>query len=151
MPPQISKQLLGALDSFLPPAWRGKPRQFFGYNAVFNPIAANTTETEGISIDNDSSFLCLQLNRIVTDLAQTTLLAFVPMTIQLNYTGSGANFFQQPAAIDNVAGNAQLPGVLPYPIFVPGGATFNVTLANLDAANARVARIELLGVKVFPD
>ncbi len=150
MATQVQRQLLGGVDQFLPPDWRGRPKQFFGYGTVFNPIPQGATVTNGISIDNDSSFLLLQINRIVTDVSQLTLLAFVPMTLQLNYTGSGSNFFQNPAALDDVAGNAQLPGILPFPIFIPGGATFNVTLANLDPVNPRVARIDFLGCKIFP-
>lgn len=143
------RQLLGSIDQFLPPDKRGRPKQFYAYQAIFNPIVAGATTPVTTSIDNDSDFLVMAINRTVTDTTQLVELAFAPFTIQLQYTGAGSTFFQAADHIENVAGNGEQPGQLFYPFLVPGGASLITTLANLDTVNGRVVRLSFPGVKVY--
>lgn len=143
------RQLLGSIDQFLPPDKRGRSKQFYAYQAVFNTILAGATTPVTTSIDNDSDFLVMGINAIATDTAQTVRLAFMPFTIQLQYTGAGSTFFQIADHLENVAGDGQEPGQLFYPFLVPGGASLVTTLANLDNTNARVVRLSFPGVKVY--
>jgi hypothetical protein len=149
MPQPVQRQLLGAIDQFVPQEMRGRQKQFYSYQAVFNTIAAGATTPVTTSIDNDSDFLVMGINRVVTDTTQLVELAFAPFLIQLQYTGAGSTFFQTPDHIENVAGTAQLPGQLFYPFLVPGGATLVTTLQNLDGVNARIVRLSFPGVKFF--
>ena len=149
MPQPTQRQLLGAIDQFVPAKMRGRPKQFYAYQAIFNTIAAGATTPTTTSIDNDSDFLFLAINRVVTDSTQLVFLAAAPFLIQLQYTGAGSTFFQTPDHLDNVAGTAQLPGQLFYPFMVPGGATLTTTLTNLDSVNARVVRLSFPGVKFY--
>lgn len=149
MPPIQQRQLLGAIDQFVPAEMRGRQKQFYAYEAVFNTLAAGATTPVTTSIDNDSDFLFLGINRVVTDSTQLIALAFAPMLIQLQYTGAGSTFFQTADHLENVAGTAQLPGTLVFPFVVPGGATLTTTLTNLDAVNARVVRLSFPGVKFY--
>lgn len=148
----VQRQLLGAIDQFVPPEMRGREKQFYCYEAVFagnTILAAGATSPVTTSIDNDSDFLVMGINRVVTDATQLVFLAAAAILIQLQYTGAGSTFFQTADHLDNVAGTAQLPGQLFFPFVVPGGATLVTTLQNLDAVNARVVRLSYPGVKFF--
>lgn len=149
MPQPTQRQLLGAIDQFVPVEMRGRQKQFYAYQAIFNTIAAGATAPISTSIDNDSDFLVLGLNATGTDTTQLIALAFLPFLIQLQYTGAGSTFFQTADHLENVAGSAQLPGLLMFPFLVPGGATLVTTLTNLDAVNARVVRLSFPGVKIY--
>lgn len=147
----MARQLYGAVDQFLPDNRKGKPKQFYTYNAIWvgtTILTAGASVAVNVAIDNDSDFLVTQLNMIATDTTQLTVLGFLPALIQIQYTGSGATFFQSPDHIMNVAGDGQLPGIFPWPFLVPGGASLQVTLTSLDTVN-RVVRIGLPGIKVY--
>lgn len=145
------RQLLGSIDQFLPGDKRGRPKQFYAYEAFFSAavLTAGVTVPVTTAIDNDSDFLVMGINAIATDSTQLIRLGFMPFTIQLQYTGAGSTFFQIADHIENVAGDAQLPGQLFYPFMVPGGASLVTTINNLDTVNARVLRISFPGVKVY--
>lgn len=143
------RQLLGSIDQFLPSDKRGRAKQFYAYQALFNPIAAGATTPVTTAVDNDSDFLVMAINAIVTDTTQLIRSAFMAFTIQLQYTGAGSTFFQIADHLENVAGDAQEPGQLFYPFLVPGGASLVTTLANLDNVNARIVRLSFPGVKVY--
>lgn len=148
----IPRQLMGAIDQFLPSHLRGKPKQLYAYQAAFvgaSVLAAGATVAVNVAIDNDSDFLITSVNKIATDSTQLIFLAFLPATIQLQYTGSGATFFQIADHIENVAGDGALPGTQPWPFIIPGGASLQVTLTNLDPVNARVVRVSFPGIKIY--
>lgn len=151
----IPRQLIGppsVIDQMVPDRMKGKPKQFYSYQAVFlgtSVLAAGASVSVNVAIDNDSDFLVTGINMTATDTTQLIVLPFLPALIQLQYTGSGATFFQVPDHVMNVVGDGALPGTTPWPFVIPGGASLQVTLTNLDAVNARVVRLSFPGMKIY--
>lgn len=147
MPQATQRQLLGAIDQFVPPEIRGRQKQFFAYQSIFDPIAVGATAQDPVSMDNDSDFLVLAINGVVSNNAGLVQIAFPPLLIQLTYTGVGNNFYAQPDHFLNVVGSAEEPGLLLFPFLIPGGAVLQVTLQNLDPANTFDVRLSFQGAK----
>lgn len=132
------------------PLW-GKLKDFFGYTVNFtgtNILAASATQTLQTVIQNDSAFIIIAANAVVTDAADTTQITFVPQTVQIQDQSAGRNFFDAPTHYHNVYGTAQQPAYWTLPRLVKAGSIISTTLANLEAF-ARNVRITYLGFKVF--
>ena len=142
------------LPWFLPKAMGPLTKDNFVYTAdwVANTVlTAGGTVTVPIQIQADSYFELVQLNGNVasTDNTTTPSVANPPITIQITDTGSGRTMFASPTLWGNVVGTAQLPGFMPFPKLFAPSSTVNVTLVNLDGANARNVRLAMIGFKVF--
>ena len=127
--------------------WR-KAKDFFVYSAEFLPLTASGTLTFETAIQADSDFLCVDVCRVVTDVANTVFLTAVPQLVNIFDTGSGRNIFDRPQHIDNVMGTGQLPNYWPMPKIFRANATISTTLQNLEATDRNV-RISYVGFKVF--
>lgn len=143
------RQLLGAIDQFVPEDMRRRQKQWYSYQAVFNTLTAGGNLNQPVAIDNDADFLILNLNAITTDTTQLIRQNFSPFTLQLQYTGGGSSFFAQADHIENVVGDAGLPGLFGFPYLIPGGGTLQVNLVNLDTVTAYVCRLSFQGVKFY--
>lgn len=133
----------------LPRVLWGKQKDFFGYTATFNPLAASASLSVQTVIQNDSAFIIIAAVATVTDSpADTTVQSFVPQTVQIQDQTAGTNFFDQPTHFMNLFGTATNPLYWALPRLVPPGSTLTTTLNNLEA-NARIVRILFIGFKVF--
>jgi hypothetical protein len=129
-----------------------RPTQAFDYNADFVGVfvlGAGATVTVPVQIQQDSDFLILSATKVATDAAQTTLVPFLPAVVLLTDTGSGRQIMDRPTHVESYFGTGELPRVLDRPYFIRAASTLNVTLQNLDPANARVVRVSFHGAKVF--
>lgn len=158
MPPtEVNRGLNGGYASLLPNPFMltlprsmwGLLKDYFGYTATFNPIAALATTPVQTNINRDAAFVIIAAMATVTDSpADTTRVAFWPGLVQIRDEGAGVNFYDQPTHFHNVFGTAEAPAYWPIPKLLQPGSTVTTTLQNIEA-NARIVRITYLGFKIF--
>lgn len=140
----------GLYLDFLPAEWRENERDYFGYGITAANILAGTTQVPTFSVQADSMFLLTQITGTARDPAAPAVRFPNPaLALQIDSGGSGRNMFSQAVHWDTVVGDAQLPYFLPYPKLFEPRAVVNVTMANLDAAQAYDVRITFGGFKIF--
>lgn len=170
MPTSPQPQLIGGLYQWIPPERRYKPNtiirddqgrivggelrptQAFDYMADFvgtTVLTAGGTVNVNVQIQSDSDFLITSAALLASDTAQTTFLPILPALVLLTDTGSGRQIMNTAEHVANYFGTGQLVRVLDRPYFITAAATLAVQLQNLDAVNARVARIAFHGAKIF--
>lgn len=131
----------------------GRPFQDFQYTAAFqdaNVIPALGVATVDIPIQTDGDFVALYATATaVTDAAPETVLAAVPLLVQVTDSGAGRNFFDRPTHANNVFGVGERAlDRQPY-WYLRKGGTVRVTVTNLQNAILR-AWVTFVGLKVFP-
>lgn len=147
----------GVLPMWTPFAWlipaglRKKQKDFFVYHTNFLPLGAGLTVTNTVAIEADSDFLITEVRAIVTDTTNLvfTVNANAPILFALDDTGSGRRFQNQAVHLDEVRGNGQNPGYLPFAKLIRANSVISVQLQNLDPANGWNVRLGLWGFKVF--
>lgn len=156
------RQLLTPVDFFIPKARRfyhggsrdGEPRDkiFSSVSAIFSgPTAVGPlgSQTVGISIDSSFDFLAFAINIVATLVDNVTAIAFIPCTIILQTTSGGTQLMDQPQHVETLRGTGGLPGSTPWPIWLPGSGTVNVTINSLDPTNTLDLFVTLPGVAVY--
>jgi len=121
---------------------------YFAYGTDFVPLGASATATQSINILSDSAFFITSAVLVETDVTGLIFLAQAPLLAQLNDTGSGRSFSNTPIHVSNWFGTAEEPKLWDVPKLLSPGATFQVTLQNLEAV-ARHVRIAFHGFKIF--
>lgn len=139
----------GPLLASLPEAIRNRLRAFFLYTAEFIPLAAGSTSAQQLSINSDADFALCAISRVGTNTANTTFSANLPILATLTNSGSGRLLSDRAVHLDNYAGTAQLPFILPVPVILTAGSNLTVQLQNLDGANAFNVRVAFHGFKLF--
>lgn len=156
------RQLLTPIDFFIPRARRfytggdrdGQPRDkvFSSISAPFNganALGPSASVTVGISIDSSFDFLAFALNAVATLTDGVTFIAQIPATCLITTTSGGTRLMDQPQHIETLRGTGGLPGSTPWPMWLPGSGTVNVTLTNLDTVNTYDVWVTLPGVAVY--
>lgn len=118
-------------------------------------IAAGATVTLNINVEADSSFILDKL-AFMADLAgaaQTDSTRVLPLVaVSIKDTGSGRDLQSQPVPITSIAGNGELPFVLPQPRVFTANSTITLTFRNDSAATTyENLTLSLIGRKVFND
>lgn len=125
---------------------------FFIYNQNFLLIAPAAVQNQNIQVQADSAFklTALSFQADIAAAAYTESTRPIPLcTLQMVDTGSGRQLFQNPAPIEAIFGNGQLPFILPLNrIFMPS-SVIQMTLTNFSAATTYSVRLQLIGMKVF--
>lgn len=136
----------------LPPLMRDTIKQYFAYTVDFLPLVLSAAATQPFTVDAQNDFICTHLTGIVTDVANTTLLQFVPETVQIVDASTGQAWFSgiNGTHFNNVFGDAQNPGFLALPYYLRANSTANISLVNLEAV-ARNVRLVFHGFKSVPD
>ncbi len=156
------RQLLTPVDFFIPSNRRfytqgnrsGEPRDkiFSSISAVFtgaNAVGPGQSVTVGIAIDSSFDFLAFAINAVCTLPDNVTFIAQIPATIMLVTTSGGTRLMDQPQHIETLRGNGGLPGSTPWPIWLPGSGTLNVTITSLDPVNTLDLFVTFPGVAVY--
>lgn len=146
-----SAQVQPALNPFLgllPRELWERPKDFFVYSVLFNPLPISTTEADDIQIQADSDFLIMAGVRYVTSTAAPPVPQAGVALVQLTDSGSGRQLQNTPVHIENLFGTAQMPAVWPFPKLLQRSSTLTVTIQNLEAT-ARIYYISFLGFKCF--
>lgn len=140
----------GIMEEYLPNELRGRPKDFFTYSTSFLPLAAGASASQTIQINSDSHFLIVMAALTARlDVAAATFSPDPPLTAEIQTSGSGRLFQNEPTDVRNVFGSAELPGILPYPKVIDGGSTVTVRLASLGTADLNI-RVAFLGLKIYP-
>lgn len=118
-----------------------------GIVTVAGVVGAQVQAT--IQILADAPFAAYYITGSVTQ-AALTLFATWAGTVQIDDTGVGRTFFDQPIRFDNIAGNARQPYPLPMPRRVARNSTLLVTFTN-NIATATDVEMVLHGYKLYKD
>lgn len=126
---------------------------YYTYAASFTAIASGASQTQFINIEADADFV-IEKMAYFADIAggvQTDSTRVIPIAnIALNDSGSGRNLQNQPIALSSIAGQGDLPFVLPLPRIFKANSTISLTLTNTSAATTYAnIQISLIGYKRF--
>jgi len=107
-------------------------RDLYTYQTKVASLAAGATTTVTIDIEADSSFIWLKTTFSITGgITHTRDTVQIPaLTVQINDTGSGRLLQQQPVLVGDMAGNGELPFILPVPRTFKPKSTMQVTFIN---------------------
>lgn len=121
----------------------------FGNALTGTGIAPGASSTVAVTTQSDSHFLCHALTFNCIDITAHTAIAAPNATVQVNDTGSGANWYDGALQLVNVAGTAQLPMILLPPRLVKPAATLSVTITNNQSTNTQFFELVFIGEKIF--
>ncbi len=105
--------------------------------------------TYGIAIDSSFDFLAFELNITATLTDNVTFIAQLPATILLTTTSSGTRLMDQAQHVENLRGNGAWPGILPWPLWLPGSGTLQVQLTSLDTVDTYNVFVSFPGIAVY--
>lgn len=128
-------------------------KDYYVYVADFGSLAAGATQTEIINIETDADFIIEKI-AYSADLAgavQTANSRVLPLVdITLNDSGSGRNLQDKPVPLASMAGDGQLPYVLPVPRKLRANSNLNVSAENIsNATQYDHLRVLFIGYKRF--
>lgn len=146
--PHAFAPMVSPFFGLLPQALWKRAKDFFIYSTDFLPLAANATRSQDIAIQADSDFLTVVLNVTVTETNNTTFVDPAPIMVLITDTGSGRNLQNQATHLNNLYGDGNLPGYIPFPKLIPAASTLSTQLQNLSATAYNV-RVSYVGFKVF--
>ncbi len=110
---------------------------YYSYNIIFAAsIAPAAVSTVTLQFDQVTVFKWVR-STAFADIsgAQVTSATVIPVcTLKITDTGSGMSFMNQPVPFADLAGDAQLPYVLPTPQFILANATLQFTATNNSGA-----------------
>ena len=126
-------------------------KEYFTYQAV-GPVGAGGAQTFPINFEANASFVWLKTTLVASrDAELTENTKLVPAaTVFIRDTGSGSNLMQEPIDINSLAGDAELPYMLPVGYEVKPNSTLTFDIENLDpAATYNRLGLVLHGFKVY--
>lgn len=137
-------------QGLIPQTMWDRKKDYAVFTAEWNTIAASAAQQPvDVAISQDADFLGMYLTRVVTNAAGTTFSTNAPLLVMIIDQTNGINITDRYTFLDNVAGVAQNPAVLPIPKLIPRSSKVTFNLTNLDGANAYRVQISLHGVRVF--
>lgn len=116
--------------------WRG--RLPFDYTTGSVSVAANGTVGTNVSIDIDAHFL---VHKITATRDGNALITVKDGSTDRQWSNVALH-------LDNFAGNAHFPNILPAPRFVYKGSVIDITLQDLSGASNSI-RVNFIGEKLF--
>jgi len=132
---------------------RNIQRSFYTYTLSVASIAAAANDTDSVNIENDSQFVWTKTTYScdIAGAAQTDSSRVIPLiTVQITDSGSARQFFDQPQVIQNIAGQGNIPFILPAPFIFNNNANINAAFINFSAATTYAnLTISLHGFRVY--
>lgn len=126
-------------------------RDYFIYTAAVEALASGDSSSDAISIEADSSFIVEKMAFMadIAGAAQTDDSRVIPLVrASIRDTGSGRNLQDEPVDISAMAGNGQLPAILPVPRIFQPRSSIIVTFENYSAATTYAnVSLYLIGYK----
>jgi len=128
-------------------------RSYYVYTLSLANIIAGAVETDVVNIENDSQFVWTKTSYFV-DIAgavQTDSSRVIPLiNVQITDSGSARQFFDEPQAINSIAGQGNIPFILPSPFVFNNNANINASFSNFSAATDYAnLKISLHGFRVY--
>lgn len=126
---------------------------FFIYRAQAAALGAGASQAVTVNIQADSAFILDKMS-VFADLAgaaQTDSTRVIPLvTLQITDGGSGRNLQNGPIPLSSIAGNGELPFVLPQPRVFVANSSITFTFTNFSLATTYTnVFLSLIGRKVF--
>ena len=139
---------------YIPPGLADNYKDAFTYNVVFNPINANTTQTQNAVINNDSYFVIVCQTATIWDAATqattNTQPNVAPLLCKISDSSSGKFKMDVATPIGALFGTSIAPFYWQRraSIFMPGGQ-IAVELQNQTAATNFTVRLSFHGFKIY--
>ncbi len=111
-------------------------RSFFTYTLSLTSIIAGATGTDTVNIENDSQFVWTKTTYFVDEAGadQTDSSRVIPLiNVQITDSGSARQFFNTPQPISSIAGQGNIPFILPAPFIFRNNSNINATFTNYNA------------------
>lgn len=133
-------------------------RQFVNDHYIYvaeiqSVLNAGASQTVVVNIEADSNFTWVKsaVFASLAGAAQTNATQVLPQVeVQIQDSGSGRLLQNVPVPITSMAGNGQLPFVLPVPRLFKARSTVSFTFVNFSAAeNYSTLALSLIGFKTF--
>ena len=126
---------------------------YYVYTLTIDSLIAGASDTDTINIESDSQFVWTKTAYFV-DVAgadQTDSTRVVPLiNCQLTDSGSARQFFDEPQPINSIAGQGNIPFILPAPFIFKNNANINASFTNFNAATTYAnLRLSLHGYRVY--
>ena len=134
-----------------------KKKDPYFYRVQFLPLTASVSLNAEFSIENDSEFVCLGANAVVSDTSDVLIASTAngfdvfnpPFLVTIKHSGSGGqNLMNAGVAFANIFGTGRDPYYWPIPKIFGPRSVVTVTLENLSATDRRV-RIAFVGFKAY--
>lgn len=126
---------------------------FYVYTFNITSLAAGATDTDVINIENDSQFVWTKTSYFadIAGAAQENETRVIPLiNCQFTDSGSARQFFDEPQPINDIAGQGNIPFILPAPFIFSNNANINGAFNNFSAATTYDNfRISLIGYRVY--
>jgi len=122
----------------------------FTYSANWAPLLSDTLQSQKVTIDHDSDFVCTALTRAVFDTAVPPIYDTNPSILARFILGTARKRLDDAGQLlSNVWGVGGRPGWLPKPLVLPAKTTVEIELESINANPDSTIFLSLLGVKVF--
>jgi hypothetical protein len=134
-----------------------KKKDPYFYRVQFLPLPASVSANQEFTIENDSEFVCLGANAVVTDTSDVAIVASAntfdpfnpPFLATIKHSGSGGqNLMNAGVAFANIFGTGREPYYWPIPKIFGPRSVVTVTLENLAITDRRI-RIAFVGFKAY--
>lgn len=126
---------------------------FYIYTFSLDALAAGAVGSDVINIENDSQFVWTKTSYFadIAGGAQENDTRVIPL-IQCQFidSGSARQFFDEPQPINNIAGQGNIPFILPAPFIFSNNANIAGSFSNYSAAtDYDNFKISLIGYRVY--
>jgi hypothetical protein len=150
-----------APGAMMPPGARGAPwmsgryyaRTFFTYESdTIASLAAGASVTQTFNIAGDSDFFWTKFAAfaLVGGVATSRSADQLPaVLLTLINTTTGRQYMSNPVPLPNMAGNGQLPFIIPMITLWEKKSTIQITLQNEGNAAYSNLQLSFLGIKAF--
>lgn len=127
-------------------------RDFFIYPLTFSALAAGTSQTQNISVQQDSNFVLRKIGYAadISAAAQTDSSRVIPLvSVIITDQGSGRQIMSGAVPLSIFIGDGRLPFILPQPKVFLARTVIAVTLANYSLATTYNVYLGFIGEKEF--
>lgn len=126
---------------------------FFTYTFNIASIAPGAVETDVINIENDSQFVWVKTTYFC-DLAgavQTDSSRVIPLiNVLMTDSGSARQFSDEAQPVNSIAGQGNIPFILPSPFIFKNNANINASFTNVSNATTYLnLLVSLHGYRVY--
>jgi len=112
-------------------------RSYYCYTLSTASLSAQTTSSNTVNIENDSQFIWTKTSYFVDEAGapQNENTRIIPLVnIQITDSGSARQFFDEPQPINSIAGQGNIPFILPAPFIFRNNSNINASFNNYSAA-----------------